>query len=206
MIIYSLYKDGGKMSKVSNVILMLQYLENGRKYTIKELSQKLEVSERMIRLYREELEKAGIYIDTIMGRYGGYVLNQSIRIPIRKFTKEDYDFLHNLKLTGDKQEKLNIIADKVRGVYFDSKSENIELKDQIKNSYNILTRAIKEKRKVRINYYSFTRGNQDRVIWPYDMFLYNTGWGCAAFCELKNDLRHFELKRINHIELLNEKF
>ena len=44
------------MSKISNVILMLQYLENGRKYNIKELSDKLEVSERMIRIYKEELE------------------------------------------------------------------------------------------------------------------------------------------------------
>ena len=48
------------MSKISNVILMLQYLENGKKYNIKELSDKLEVSERMIRVYKEELEKAGI--------------------------------------------------------------------------------------------------------------------------------------------------
>ena len=37
----------------------------------------------MIRVYKEDLEKAGIYIDTIMGPYGGYVLNQSVRMPIR---------------------------------------------------------------------------------------------------------------------------
>mgnify|MGYP002086200807 FL=1 len=36
------------MSKISNVILMLQYLENGWKYNVKELSDKLELSERMI--------------------------------------------------------------------------------------------------------------------------------------------------------------
>ena len=192
------------MSKISNVILMLQYLQNGRKYTIKELSEKLEVSERMIRIYKEELEKAGIYIDTIMGPYGGYVLNQSIRIPTRKFTKEDYEFLHNLD-TKEK-EKLEIIADKVHGVYIDSKSENIELEDVTKNYYNILTRAIKEKRKVLINYYSYTHGNQDRIIHPLDMFLHNSEWGCAAFCEKKKDLRHFELKRINKIETLNEKY
>ena len=192
------------MSKISNVLLMLQYLQNGRKYTIKELSEKLEVTERMIRIYKEELEKAGIYIDTIMGPYGGYVLNQSIRIPTRKFTKEDYEFLHNLE-TKEK-EKLEIIADKVRGVYFDSKSENIELKDEIKTYYNTLTRAIKEKSKVLINYYSYTHGNQNRIIHPLDMFLYNSGWGCAAYCEKKKDLRHFELKRINKIEILNEKF
>ena len=194
------------MSKVSNVILMLEYLENGRKYSIKELSEKLEVSERMVRVYKEELEKAGIYIDTLMGPYGGYVLNQSVRIPSRKFTKSDYEFLKNLKVDEKDREKLQIIADKVHGVYFDSTNEKLELKDSIKTSYNILARAIKEKRKVKINYYSYTQGNQDRVIRPYDLFLYNTGWGCAAFCELRNDLRHFELKRINKIELLDEKF
>jgi predicted DNA-binding transcriptional regulator YafY len=194
------------MSKISNVILMLQYLENGRKYNIKELADKLEVSERMIRVYKEELEKAGIYIDTLMGPYGGYVLNQKVRIPTRKFSKSDYEFLKNLNVDEQDKEKLQIIADKVHGVYFNSNDEKIELKDDIKNSYNILTRAIKEKRKVKINYYSFTNGNQDRTIRPYDMFLYDTGWGCAAFCELRNDLRHFELKRINKIELLDEKF
>ena len=194
------------MSKISNVIMMLQYLSSGRKYNIKDLSEKLEVSERMIRVYKEELEKAGIYIDTIMGPYGGYVLNQNIRIPTRKFTKDDYEFLHNLKVKDEDKEKLEILADKVHGVYFDSKNENIELKDEIKKYYNILTKAIKEERKVLINYYSYTHGNQDRIIHPLDMFLYNNGWGCAAYCEKKKDLRHFELKRINNIELLDEKF
>ena len=194
------------MSKISNVLLMLQYLQNGKKYNIKELSEKLEVSERMIRVYKEELEKAGIYIDTLMGPYGGYVLNQSVRIPSRKFTKEDYDFLHNLNVKSEDKEKLELIADKVQGIYFDSKNENIELKDDIKNNYNILTRAIKEKRKVLINYYSFKHGNQERIIHPLDMFLYNSGWGCAAYCEKKKDLRHFELKRINNIELLEDNY
>lgn len=194
------------MSKISNVILMLQYLENGRKYTIKELAERLEVSERMIRVYKEELEKAGIYIDTIMGPYGGYVLNQSIRIPTRKFSHDDYKFLKNLNVSEEEKEKLIVIADKVRGVYFDSKNENVELSNETRSYYNILTRAIKERRKVLINYYSFVHGNEDRVIHPLDMFLYNSGWGCAAFCEKKKDLRHFELKRINEIELLDEKF
>ena len=152
------------MSKISNVLLMLQYLENGRKYNIKELAEKLEVSERMVRVYKEELEKAGIYIDTIMGPYGGYVLNQSIRIPTRKFKKEDYEFLSNLKVNEEDKERLMIIADKVHGVYFDSKDEAIELKDEIKLYYNVLTRAIKERRKVKINYYSFKNGNIDRII------------------------------------------
>lgn len=34
------------MSKVSNVLTMLEYLSTGRKYTIAELSEKLEVSSK----------------------------------------------------------------------------------------------------------------------------------------------------------------
>ena len=113
------------MSKISNVILMLQYLSNGRKYSVKELSEKLEVTPRMVRMYKDELEKAGIYIDTIMGPYGGYVLNQSIKIPKRKFKLSDYKFLKDLDVAPEYKDQLMVIADKVHGVYFDSKDESI---------------------------------------------------------------------------------
>ena len=93
------------MSKVSNVITMLELLQTGKKYSINELSNKLEVSERMIRVYKEDLEKAGIYIDTIMGPYGGYVLNQRVRIPIRKFKLKDAELL-NTYITQEKDEKM----------------------------------------------------------------------------------------------------
>jgi predicted DNA-binding transcriptional regulator YafY len=192
------------MSKISNVLLMLQYLENGRKYSIQELSEKLEVTPRMIRSYKDELLKCGIYIDTVMGPYGGYVLNQSIMIPPRRFNKDDYEFLNSLKVSDNDKEKLENIKSIIKS--YEYNNENIELKDDLKNTYNILNRAIKEKRKVKINYYSFSHGNIDRVIRPLDMFLYNSGWGVAAFCELRQDLRHFELKRINKIELLKENF
>ena len=82
------------MSKVSNVLTMIEMLQSGRKYSINELAQELEVSERMIRVYKEEAEKAGIYIDTLMGPYGGYVLNQSVRLPVRKFKARDAELLN----------------------------------------------------------------------------------------------------------------
>lgn len=54
----------------------------------------------------------------------------------------------------------------------------------------------KENRKVRIKYYSYTKGQTERVIRPIDLFLYTTGWGVSAYCELRSDLRHFELKEL----------
>lgn len=199
------------MSKVSNVITMLELLQTGKKYSINELSNKLEVSERMIRVYKEDLEKAGIYIDTIMGPYGGYVLNQRVRTPIRKFKLKDAELL-NTYITQEKDEKkkeeLNILQDKIKGVYIGSKQEEQELnlKDENGKKYNLLTRAIKEKRKVKILYYSYGKGENERIIDPIEMFLFQEGWYCAAFCEKKQDIRHFELKRIIKYKLLNEKY
>ena len=198
------------MSKISNVITMLQLLNSGRKYSIKELSERLEVSERMIRVYKDELEKAGIYVDTIMGPYGGYVLRQSVKMPIRKFKAKDYEILDKyISLEKDEleKEKLMLLKDKIYGIYVSSKSdENIITKDDNQNKYNILTRAIKEKRKVKINYYSYNKGENERIICPAEMFLFSEGWYVAAFCLKKNDIRHFELKRIIDLELLDEKF
>ena len=67
---------------------MLEYLSSGKKYSIKELSELLEVTPRMIRVYKDELEKAGIYVDTLKGPYGGYVLNQNIHVPKRFITSK----------------------------------------------------------------------------------------------------------------------
>ena len=199
------------MSKISNVITMMELLQSGRKYSIKELSEKLEVSERMIRVYKEELEKAGIYIDTIMGPYGGYVLNQTIRIPVRKFKKRDSDLLDKYikeEKDQDKKEKLIMLQDKIKGVYIGSikEQEELNLKDETLKKYNVMTRAIKERRKVKILYYSYGKGENERIIDPAEMFLFQDGWYVAAFCEKKQDIRHFELKRIREYELLEEKY
>lgn len=199
------------MSKISNVITMIELLNTGRKYSIKELSQELEVTERMIRVYKEELDKSGIYIDTIKGPYGGYVLNQSIRMPLRKFSINDYKILDkyiNIEENNKLKNDLIILQDKIKGVYIGSKQEEKELnlKDETLKKYNVLTRAIKEKRKVKIKYYSYGKGENIRVIYPANMFLFQDGWYCAAYCELRKDIRHFELKRIIEYELLDEKY
>ena len=197
------------MSKLSNTLTMLELLQSGRKYSIKELANILEVSERMIRVYKEDLEKAGIYIDTIMGPYGGYVLNQAIRMPLRKFKMKDAELL-NKYIESEKdveiRNKLILLQDKIKGVYIGSRQEEKELniKDDTQKKYNILTRAIKEKRKVKILYYSYNKGENERIIDPAEMFLFQDGWYCAAFCEKRQDIRHFELKRILKYELLND--
>lgn len=154
------------MSKISNVLTMIGYLSTGRKYSISELSEKLEVTPRMIRVYKDEIEKAGIYIDAIKGPYGGYVLNQNVNVPKRFITPNE-----------------------------------INIKN--KNLFNLINRSIKEKRKCLIEYYSKKEEKiTSRTIHPYDLILLGNEWGVAAYCELKDEIRHFYINRIKSIELL----
>lgn len=64
------------MSKVANMLNMLQILKDEKVHSIQEVAEKLEVSERMIRQYKLELEQAGIYINSITGKYGGYQIEK----------------------------------------------------------------------------------------------------------------------------------
>lgn len=194
------------MGKIGNAITMLNLLSTGKKYSVSELASILEVSERMVRCYKEDLEKAGIYIDTIYGPTGGYILNQTVKIPIRKFTANDYQFLLNLDVDKKDKDKIKDIAEKIRGVYVAAKLKHDDIFDGEKNIYNKLDRAIKESRKVRIKYYSNDKSESERIIHPLDLFYTSSSWAVAAYCELRNDLRHFELKRIKEIEILKETF
>lgn len=153
------------MSKVSNVLNMIEILSGGRKYSISELSQLLEVSPRMVRIYKDEIEKAGIYIDTIKGPYGGYVLNQEVNVPKRFGLKK-----------------------------------NVPIKET--QVFNILSKAIKDKKHCIIKY-SYLDGKViKREIVPYELLVFDSEWGVAAYCELRHEIRHFYLNRIKFIEIL----
>ena len=65
------------MSKVANMLNMLQILKDKNIHSISSLAERLEVFERMIRQYKLELEQAGIYLKSYTGKFGGYQLNEN---------------------------------------------------------------------------------------------------------------------------------
>jgi len=194
---------------------MLQLLSNNRKYSVKELAEILEVSERMVRIYKQDLEKAGIYVDTISGPYGGYVLSYNVLLPQRGFSKYDilllnnsYELLENNKNFKFKKEYEELI-NKINGIYKSSKkkSGNTILEEgKSKDKYNVLSKAIKEKKKVWVNFLSLDKNAKERIIHPCNLFLYNNEWYVSAFCELRGEIRHFSLQRIIEINLLDESY
>ena len=199
------------MSKISNILLMLQYLQNGRKYSIKELSERLEISPRMIRQYKSELEYAGIYIDTIHGPYGGYVLNKDINIPYLNINQNDIDIINSICDTlkdKDKKEGITSLKNKLLINLNNQKSNKIVIKakDEELNTFNKINNAYKNNLKIKIKYYNLKHGESIRTIYPLGMYLFQNEWWVSAYWEEKDDMRQFHLKRIRECQILDIKF
>ena len=101
------------MSKVANMLNMVKILEDGKIHTIQDLANKLEVSTRMIRIYKQELEQAGIYIQGKQGVNGGYILDNMKNTIDIGLTGEEIYQLKNMK----KNELDEAIIDKIIKAY-----------------------------------------------------------------------------------------
>ncbi len=192
------------MGKISNAILMLNYLNTGNKYTVKELSEKLGITARMVRYYKAELESAGIPIETFMGPNGGYyIINCASQYNL--FNKYDIELLDSIYkiLQGYNYiyiDKYKNLINKIRqeNDIFEEKSKYF-LDNSVKDSsrvYYLLNEAVNNKNKVLVLYENLDQEWQERYIYPIQFFKYNDKIYVTAFCELRNDIRHFELNRI----------
>lgn len=81
------------MSRVANALNMLILLKSRGIMKISEISEELEVSEREVRRYKDDLEQAQIYIESIHGKNGGYVYNGKDYLQDLKISDSEYSAL-----------------------------------------------------------------------------------------------------------------
>ncbi len=196
------------MAKLSNLLVMIELLKNGRKYSLEELSERLEVSKRTVREYKLFLEEAGIYIDTIMGPYGGYVLKQEVNLPQISFNKQDVDNLKSLIKNDEDKLKLESLIDKIDISVLNEENKNSELSidDHVLDNYNKLSKALKYNYKVKITYHNLQHGDSMRTIYPLALYKFQNEWWVSSYWKEKDDMRQFHLVRIKKCEVLKENF
>ena len=192
------------MGKISNTIQMLNYLNTGNKYTVKELSEKIGITERMVRYYKVELEQAGIPIETFMGPNGGYyILNTKNQY--NHFNKYDLQLLENINMVLEKlgYEDIGKYKKLINKIKFASDVEEEKSKYFLDNGtsdkselYFSLNDAISNKIPLKILYKNLKQEWQERIIHPLQIFNSDKRFYVTAFCELRNDIRHFEINRI----------
>ena len=203
------------MSKVANMLKMIKILKDEKIHNMKDLAEKIEISPRMVKQYKNELEQAGIYIESKRGINGGYYLNKELNNidigltyqeliklkEIEQYFNDDQDFKKIIGKIIESYEK-NINEADLKKINRIQELGKINLKD----TYLSLRKAINRKNKVKIKYYSNDSGLNDRVIHPAEMFYYLEEWYVAAFCEKRKAIRLFKLNDIQEYEILDDKY
>lgn len=203
------------MSKVANMLKMIKILKDEKIHNMKDIAEKIEISPRMVKQYKNELEQAEIYIESKRGINGGYSLNKELNNIDIGLTYQELIKLKEIEqYFNDNQDFKKII-----GKIIESYEKNINEADlkkinriqelgkiNLKDTYLSLRKAINRKNKVKIKYYSKDFGSNDRVIHPAEMFYYLEEWYVAAFCEKRNAIRLFKLNDIQEYEILDDKY
>lgn len=192
------------MGKINKMLYMLDLLNTGNKYTVKELANKLEVTERMIRYYKNEFEKSGIFIDSFKGPNGGYFLIQNNSY-YTYFNKYDIDLLNdvsNFLLDNDYKNynKYCSLIEKcknLKDIEEEKRRYILNVEDSDSNSLiGVIKKSIENKDNIQIAYKEISGEYISRIIHPIYMFKYNSNTYVTAFCELRFDIRHFDIDRI----------
>ena len=188
------------MSKISNTLMMLKILETGRVYKISELSDMLECSNRTIRTYKEDLEKAGVYIESVPGRYGGYFYSSMLETSYFNFNKVDLNNLERLYLSLKEKTDLNLIPlenviDKLRYSLVFNHSLNKTKTKSFDDTYNYISKMINIKKTL-----SFIYKGKEISFMPHNIYInsndvYITGINCEI-----NEIRTYNINDIKIIK------
>lgn len=198
------------MSKITNTILMIKLLSNGRVYSVKELSEELGVTERMVRYYKEQLEMAGYIIESFKGPGGGYYINKNDMININYFNKYDLDVLDKVQSEISTSDNDKLIKDfielnkKLHSIYNTNKvlseyDNNLSFKEN-DEKIKIIDDSIKNMKSIYISYLGTSGNVTNREILPISIFKFENNIYVTAFCKLRGAIRHFDLNKIMSLD------
>lgn len=197
------------------MLKMIKILKDEKIHNMKDIAEKIEISPRMVKQYKNELEQAGIYIESKRGINGGYSLNKELNNIDIGLTYQELIKLKEIEQYFNENQDFKKIIGKIIESY-EKNTNEADLKKinriqelgkiNLKDTYLSLRKAINRKNKVKIKYYSNDSGLNDRVIHPAEMFYYLEEWYVAAFCEKRNAIRLFKLNDIKEYEILDDKY
>lgn len=214
------------MGSIANAIKLYLILQSKGKVKIKELAEELEVDERTIRRYKDELEQANIYIDSEPGRYGGYYLYNDNYLMGLTLSQEEYLALMmiNEELSRSNHvvsrdynsaiEKISVVYNvhhhNATGTNFSNytvkkSKSNVNISEERKKLIDIHAAAL-TRNKVKIKYYSLSSGLSERIVHPYATIQYKGDLYFAGYCEKRQEIRDFKLCRIREYTVLDSKF
>lgn len=209
------------MRRSDRLFDIIQALRTAKKpMTAAALAERLEVTVRTV--YRDiaTLQARRVPIEGAAGL--GYMLRRGFDLPPLMFTTDEIDAIavamRMLHRTGDHglQSAAESVLSKVTVALPDSLREHLATppffvsaagapRPPVADLAAIRT-AIREEHKIRIAYSDEKGERTQRVVWPIAIAYYAESTLVSAWCELRNDFRHFRADRILKFDKLDELF
>lgn len=209
------------MRRAERLIRIVQALREAAPgaVTAQEMGERFEVSERTI--YRDiaHLIGSGAPIDGEAGV--GYVLRPGFDLPPLTFSFEQLDALalgaRFVRATADRDlaAAASEALAKIEHALPDTHRERLNsaplfaalLDETVRpEAFAPVRNAIAAKRKLRIRYNSLSDEETQRIIRPLSLTCFGRVWLLSAWCELRDDFRHFRTDRVERVTVLAESF
>lgn len=200
--------------------IMLMLMNNGR-VTREEVAERFEISTRTAQRYMEALGEAGVPVESLSGKNGGYSIPADYKLPCVLFGKDDLGRIkvclsalsQSFKddLSEDLLDKLTALADGDRtrmpsGEKLVVDFDNWNGGDSVSAKTDAVTTAINNCVTVDIEYTDKSGKTTRRLLDPYCMAVKEGVRYVYGMCHLHNQYRLFRLARIKRIELTDRTF
>jgi predicted DNA-binding transcriptional regulator YafY len=208
------------MRRADRLFQIVQYLRHGRVITARSLAEKCEVSERTIYRDIQDLSLSGV---PILGEAGsGYRLMPGFDLPPLMFNEDELTALllgarmvrawSDSRLSEAAEQALvkieAVLPARLRPEL--SRSElmapGFALPPEVSQRLSTLRHAIRDKRKLHLAYTREDGEESERTIHPLGMAYWGKVWTLVAWCELRDDFRHFRVDRIRALNPSDDSF
>lgn len=184
------------------------------------LAEELGISLRTLYRDMEALKAQGAHIDGEAGV--GYVLRPGFMLPPLMFSEEEIEALVlGSRWVSERADGLlgkaarNVLA-KIGAVLPDDLKDNIDASGLLIGpgepiaagdaELAAIRRAIRSERRTRIVYADEQASATRRTIWPLALAFYDRVRVVVAYCELREDYRHFRTDRITALDVTPERY
>lgn len=207
------------INKIANCIRILTLLQKNGRMTREQLAMAINVDKRTVHNYITDIYEAGFQIETITGRYGGYILHSKPSRILASMTSEEYAVCLQADKFLEQKQFVNhdifrqaidkiALANSARevNVYTSHTLEqymsNAEVCEADKRYFHIIEDAIRDRHKMKMVYNSLRSGESCRTIHPYGTFAYQSAMYVVGYCERRNQVLYFKLARIKELKVI----
>ena len=212
--------------RINRILFILSYVSQNQGVSVEELATQVGMRPRQL---MKELDfmlligkppfRPDDYVDIYVEEQRVYIeFDQMLNRPLRFTRPEAMSLLISLQLLDPEVDPkvVQSLKRKIEKSISNSIDRKARIEDRIvleqpsrpiSDHFMLLRRAIEDRRKVEIVYYSLTRDKKSRrAVRPYFLLKYLGYWYLTGYCELRQDPRTFKFERILSVQLLEDSF